>query len=87
MASILRTLRSNIRRTRLSSKDRSTVAHIVPRESPIEEETLPYYKASHYYPVRIGDVYHTGYEVAGKLGYGAYSTSWLCRDLKCVTPV
>ncbi|KAL4759664.1 putative protein kinase [Aspergillus foveolatus] len=84
MASILRTLRSNIRRTRLSSRDRSTVAHIIPRESPIEEETLPHYKVSHYYPVRIGDVYHTRYEVARKLGYGAYSTSWLCRDLQRV---
>ncbi|KAL4745928.1 kinase-like domain-containing protein [Aspergillus terricola var. indicus] len=45
-------------------------------------KTLPHYKAAHYYPVRIGDVYHARYEVAGKLGYGAYSTSWLCQDLQ-----
>ncbi|KAJ9213209.1 hypothetical protein DTO166G4_5202 [Paecilomyces variotii] len=86
MASILRALTNNIRRTRLSSRERSTVAHVIPTETPIEEETLPHYKAAHYYPVRIGDVYHTRYEVAGKLGYGAYSTSWLCQDIQCATP-
>ncbi|TQB68065.1 hypothetical protein MPDQ_004055 [Monascus purpureus] len=72
MASILRALTNNIRRTRLSSRERSTVAHILPTETPIEEETLPHYKAAHYYPVRIGDVYHTRYEVAGKLGAKKY---------------
>ena len=86
MAFILRALTNNIRRTRFSSREHSTVARIIPSETPIEEETLPYYKAAHYYPVRIGDVYHTRYEVSGKLGYGAYSTSWLCRDLQCATP-
>ncbi|OJD24298.1 CMGC/SRPK protein kinase [Blastomyces percursus] len=53
----------------------------LPRETPMEEETLPYYKPEHYYPVNIGDVYETRYQVAGKIGYGAYSTSWLCWDL------
>ncbi|KAL4976286.1 kinase-like domain-containing protein [Aspergillus desertorum] len=85
MASILRAFTNSTRRMRLSSREHSTVAHIIPTESPIEEETLPHYKAAHYYPVRIGDVYHTRYEVAGKLGYGAYSTSWLCQDLQCAT--
>jgi non-specific serine/threonine protein kinase len=77
---------NNIQHMRLSSREQSTVAHIIHTKSPIEEETLPHYKAAHYYPVRIGDVYHTRYEVAGKLGYGAYSTSWLCKDLQCATP-
>ncbi|RAL03725.1 putative protein kinase [Aspergillus ibericus CBS 121593] len=86
MASILRALSNSIRRTRLSSRDHTTVAHIIPTETLIEEETLPYYEAAHYYPVRIGDVYHARYEVTGKLGYGAYSTSWLCRDLQCAAP-
>ncbi|PYH98321.1 kinase domain protein [Aspergillus ellipticus CBS 707.79] len=82
MASHLRTFSNSIRRMRLSSREHSTFAHIVPTETPIEKETLPYYEAAHYFPVRIGDVYHTRYEVAGKLGYGAYSTSWLCRDIQ-----
>ncbi|KAL4815772.1 kinase-like protein [Aspergillus spinulosporus] len=86
MASILRALTSSIRRTRLSSRECSTIAHIIPMEGLIEEETLPHYKAAHYYPVKIGDVYYTRYKVAGKLGYGAYSTSWLCQDLQCATP-
>lgn len=86
MASVLRALTNSVRRARLSSRKCSTVAHIIPTETPIEEETLPHYEVAHYYPVRIGDVYHTRYEVAGKLGYGAYSTSWLCRDLQCATP-
>ncbi|KKK14984.1 hypothetical protein P175DRAFT_0554466 [Aspergillus ochraceoroseus IBT 24754] len=82
MASILRALTNNIRRARPSSRECSSIAQILPTGTPIEEETLPHYKPAHYYPVTIGDVYHTRYEVAGKLGYGAYSTSWLCRDLQ-----
>ncbi|KIY50014.1 putative CDK4/6 [Fistulina hepatica ATCC 64428] len=47
---------------------------------PIEEETYSWYNPTHYYPVHIGDVYQS-YQVVGKLGYGGYSTVWLCRDL------
>ncbi|KAK4102677.1 kinase-like protein [Parathielavia hyrcaniae] len=47
----------------------------------IEEETFPGYFAARYYPVRIGDVFVSRYQVVGKLGYGAYSTVWLVRDL------
>lgn len=86
MAFMLRAFTNSLRRTRPSPRElSSSVAHCLPTETPIEEETLPYYQPSHYYPVKIGDVYHTRYEVAGKLGYGAYSTSWLCRDLQCAT--
>ncbi|KAM4060356.1 kinase [Hirsutella rhossiliensis] len=59
------------------------VAHpAIPLEVPLEEETLPFYKPKQYYPVRIGDLFVARYQVEGKLGYGAYSTSWLCRDLQ-----
>lgn len=54
----------------------------IPVETPIDEETLPYYAAEQFYPVHIGDVYDSRYRVAGKLGFGAYSTSWLCWDLR-----
>uniref|UniRef100_T1JGA5 non-specific serine/threonine protein kinase n=1 Tax=Strigamia maritima TaxID=126957 RepID=T1JGA5_STRMM len=30
----------------------------------------------------MGDVYHNRYSVVGKLGWGTYSTVWLCWDLK-----
>lgn len=48
----------------------------------IEEESLPGYNPSHYYPVRIGDLLRDRYHIIGKLGYGSTSTVWLCRDLK-----
>ncbi|EEH11538.1 protein kinase [Histoplasma capsulatum G186AR] len=68
----------------LSSKNISTVPSFVslPRDTLIEEETLPYYKPEQYYAVNIGDVYNARYHIAGKLGYGAYSTNWLCQDLQ-----
>ena len=54
---------------------------------PVDEETLPHYDPEQFYPVHIGDLFKDRYQVAGKLGYGAYSTSWLCRDLRCVTSI
>lgn len=45
-----------------------------------EEETLPGYDESRFYPVVIGDIYEDRFEVLAKLGYGATSTIWLCRD-------
>ncbi|EXJ79988.1 CMGC/SRPK protein kinase [Capronia epimyces CBS 606.96] len=56
-------------------------ALLIPAETLFEEETLPFYEPQQYYPVHIGDVYQSKYQVVGKLGYGAYSTVWLCRDL------
>lgn len=47
-------------------------------ETPIEEETLPHYDTEQFYPVHIGDEFDGRYRVTGKLGFGAYSTSWLC---------
>ncbi|KFY44067.1 hypothetical protein V494_01642 [Pseudogymnoascus sp. VKM F-4513 (FW-928)] len=50
----------------------------------IEEETLPNYKPEQFYPVHIGEIIKTPqgkYKVIGKLGYGRYSTVWLCLEL------
>jgi serine/threonine-protein kinase SRPK3 len=47
----------------------------------IEEETLPDYLAERYYPVRIGELLESRYQVVGKLGFGVTSTVWLARDL------
>lgn len=49
---------------------------------PFEEESLPWYDAAQFYPVRIGETIDSRYRVIGKLGYGAYSTVWLCRNVK-----
>jgi serine/threonine-protein kinase SRPK3 len=51
-------------------------------EERIEEETLPFYNSDAYYPVHIGQVFKSRYQVTTKLGYGVNSTVWLCRDLK-----
>ncbi|PYI02369.1 kinase-like protein [Aspergillus sclerotiicarbonarius CBS 121057] len=48
----------------------------------LEEETLSWYSPSDFYAVKIGEVFQSRYQVIGKLGYGGYSTVWLCRDLQ-----
>jgi serine/threonine-protein kinase SRPK3 len=48
---------------------------------PIEEEREPLYSTKAFYPTRIGEVLNSRYQVVGKLGYGGYSTVWLCRDV------
>ena len=48
----------------------------------LEEENWPFYSPETFYPVRIGEIFQSRYQVIGKLGYGAHSTAWLCRDLR-----
>jgi serine/threonine-protein kinase SRPK3 len=48
----------------------------------VEEEKLPTYDRTNYYPMRIGDIVDGHYQVVAKLGYGGTSTVWLARDLK-----
>lgn len=54
----------------------------IPADKKIEEETIPGYVSSRYYPVRIGDIFRDRYQVVGKLGFGITSTVWLARDLE-----
>ena len=44
-------------------------------------EYIGHYRRGGYHPIRIGDVIHNRYRVINKLGYGAYSTVWLVKDL------
>ena len=53
----------------------------IPNTLKVEEETLPDYVASQYYPTKIGEVLQDQYQVVGKLGFGVSSTVWLARDL------
>ena len=48
----------------------------------VEEEKYEWYKPEEFYPVRIGDVLKSQYQVVGKLGYGAFGTAWICWDLQ-----
>ncbi|EME83949.1 uncharacterized protein MYCFIDRAFT_162812 [Pseudocercospora fijiensis CIRAD86] len=62
--------------------------HDFPKLSPsikIEEETVPGYREERFYPVRLGEVFHSRYKVLAKLGFGTASTVWLCRDLEHAT--
>ncbi|KAB8201510.1 kinase-like protein [Aspergillus parasiticus] len=51
--------------------------------TPVEGvERLEKYRPGGYHPISIGDVFQERYRVVHKLGYGTYSTTWLCRDKK-----
>lgn len=76
------------------TKTMASVPRLPPRQFPtsgyvildpsekIEEEKLPLYVSEDYYPVHIGEVFASRYQVVSKLGYGTSSTAWLCRDLQ-----
>jgi hypothetical protein len=53
-------------------------------QEKIEEERIPAYKAERFYPVRLGEVFKSRYQVVAKLRFGTASTVWLCRDLMYV---
>ncbi|KAG6290732.1 hypothetical protein E4U46_001627 [Claviceps purpurea] len=55
--------------------------YVMPADEKFEEETIPGYKSSDYYPVRIGEVFRDRYQAVGKIGFGLRSTVWLARDL------
>jgi hypothetical protein len=57
---------------------------IIPASETVEEEHWPWYTPQSFYPVRIGDVLHSKYQVLYKLGYGTTSTIWMCLDLPLV---
>ncbi|POR37771.1 Serine/threonine protein kinase, putative [Tolypocladium paradoxum] len=48
----------------------------------LEEEAFSWYTPEDFYPVRIGEIFKSRYQVVGKLGFGSASTAWLCRDLR-----
>ena len=86
MASFIRTLRALGRRAPCPPRSFSNPNFERITAEKIEEETFPDYLAIRYYPVRIGEVFASRYQVVGKLGYGAFSTVWLARDLEYVPP-
>jgi len=47
-----------------------------------EQEAPSDYCKGGYHPVKIGDLFHNRYHVIRKLGWGHFSTVWLCWDLK-----
>ncbi|KAF8891447.1 kinase-like domain-containing protein [Gymnopilus junonius] len=54
----------------------------VPDSTKLEEENWTRYTPPSFYPVSIGDVLHSKYQVLYKAGYGTTATIWICRDLQ-----
>ena len=51
----------------------------------VPAEDLTRYCPGRYHPVHLGDSFNDGrYEILHKLGFGAFSTVWLARDLQYV---
>lgn len=48
----------------------------------LEEESSVAFRSGWYFPVNIGDVYASKYQVLGKLGFGVTSAVWLARNLQ-----
>ncbi|CAH0044612.1 unnamed protein product [Clonostachys solani] len=83
MPSVLKWARSALRRApSLPLRFPSTGFEIVPASELLEEEHLEEFSAGAYYPVNIGDVYHSKYQIVGKLGFGSTSTVWLAKSLQ-----
>jgi len=64
-----------------AEKSKSSNRGRIDKSCLIEEETVRGYRAEHYYPVELGEVFRSRYKTVAKLGYGSASTVWLCRDL------
>ncbi|KAK9515976.1 hypothetical protein VZT92_026572 [Zoarces viviparus] len=52
-----------------------------PKDSQDSEDPGEYCSGG-YHPVQIGDTFNRRYQVLSKLGWGYYSTVWLCLDLR-----
>ena len=81
MSALLRTARLFIRRPSMPRQFPSTGFEVIGNSCLVEEEKWEWYNPEEFYPVRIGEVFKSQYQVVGKLGYGAFGTAWLCRDL------
>lgn len=51
-------------------------------ETLVEEERMPASDQGGYYPAKLGEVFNSRYQILSKLGFGANSTAWFCRDLE-----
>jgi len=71
-------------RTHLTTPTQATMAARFETLDPLwktEEERIPEYRAETFYPVRLGEIFHSRFKTVAKLGFGTASTAWLCRDL------
>jgi len=52
-----------------------------------DDEGVEAYKKGGYHPVNVGEVYNGRYHVIAKLGWGHFSTVWLCHDQQTLAHV
>jgi hypothetical protein len=48
----------------------------------IDEENIPGYESTKFYPANPGEVIANRYQLLFKVGWGAYSTVWFARDMR-----
>lgn len=83
MTSLLRWARTAIKRGSSPVLQFPTSGFEVIKPSQIlEEERFEEFKKGNYYPVNIGGILESKYQVVGKLGFGTTSTVWLARELE-----
>ncbi|KAL9609834.1 MAG: hypothetical protein Q9167_005422 [Letrouitia subvulpina] len=59
----------------------------LPSDQKIEEEAHDAIASGRCYPVRVGDIIKSKYQIIGKLGYGLGSTIWLANEFRGRRPV
>lgn len=47
-----------------------------------EQEDVAQYRRGGYHPIHLGDILNNRYRVVRKIGWGHFSTVWLCRDIE-----
>ncbi|XP_054724206.1 SRSF protein kinase 3-like [Uloborus diversus] len=72
--------RSEQRLSDMFYEDDDEEEEILGSDDDEQEDPRDYCKGG-YHPVKIGDLFHSRYHVIRKLGWGHFSTVWLCWDL------
>lgn len=67
-----------------SSASPGCVGFVVDDSTDEEQEEASQYCCGGYHPVAIDDLFVDRYKVVKKLGWGHFSTVWLCRDRRWV---
>lgn len=65
-----------------SSLDRNRLNALATEEFHVEQENARDYRFGGYKPIVLGEVLGKRYEVVRKLGFGHFSTVWLCQDIR-----
>jgi serine/threonine-protein kinase SRPK3 len=77
MRHLLRTVFGKLTRVKPPELSLATVnATHLPLDVPIGEERKQDYDPRHFYPVKLGEIFHDKYEVVVKVGFGGSSSAW-----------